>query len=544
MPASPIDPLEGPRYMLTGRVVTMDANYSVIQSGLLCLDAGRIVAVQDADAPLPDGFADAPLIHTGGTIYPGLIELHNHLSYNILPIWQVPQRFTNRDRWSNHEEKRARVSGPMQLLTQQPASGYVEAVVRYVECKCLVAGVTTSQGVTLASAPGIIKRYRGIVRNVEATGDRKLPEAKAQIADVAAGQVKKFAKEIGRLQEKGQVLLMHLSEGVDDRARGHFLKLQLPDGAWAINDALAGIHATALAPADLAIMGQHGGAIVWSPLSNYLLYGGSADVAAAKAAGLLIGLGSDWSPSGSKNLLGELKVARLVNDSLGQLFTDRELVALVTTNPARILKWHGELGSIERDKRADLLVLAGETGDPYGNLIGATEAAVNLVVINGVPRYGLAGLMSEFGGQKEALTVGGSERQVFLAQLTADTVVGKLTLGEAIRRLQLGLSQLPEPQPIPASERDILRRAPGWMLVLDNDGHEAAARRPLQPEPGEEEMAALRAAARPLSEIVKPLPLDGLTAVDDAAYVTSFASQGNLPEFIRTGLPQFYSPVM
>ena len=540
MPDSPIDPLEGERYILTGRVVTMDANCSVLESGLLCLEAGRIVAVQDAGAPLPAGFTGAPLIHTGGTIYPGLIELHNHLSYNILPIWQVPQRFTNRDRWSNHEEKRARVSGPMQLLTQQPASGYVEAVVRYVECKCLVAGVTTTQGVTLASAPGIIKRYRGIVRNVEATGDRKLPAAKAQIADVAAGQVAKFAKEIRRLQAKGQVLLIHLSEGVDDRARSHFLQLQLPDGVWAINDALVGIHATALAPADLAIMGQHGGAIVWSPLSNYLLYGGSADIAAAKAAGLLIGLGSDWSPSGSKNLLGELKVAQLVSDSLGHIFTDRELVALVTTNPARILKWQAELGSIEQGKRADLLVLAGETGDPYRNLIRATEAAVNLVIINGIPRYGLAGLMSEFSGPQETLTVGGSGRQLFLTQHTADTVVGKLTLGEAISRLQLGLSQLPEPQPIPARERSVGGSAPGWMLVLDNDDHEAATCRPLQPEPGVEEMAALRAVARPLSEIVKPLPLDGLTAVDDAAYVASFASQGNLPEFIRTGLPQFY----
>ena len=162
MPDSPIDPLEGPRYMLTGRVVTMDADFGVIESGLLCLDAGRIVAVQDAGAPLPVGFAGAPLIHTGGTIYPGLIELHNHLSYNILPIWQVPQRFANHDRWSTRGETRT-LSGPMQLLTQQPASGYVEAVVRYVECKCLVAGVTTSQGVTLSSAPGIIKRYRGIV---------------------------------------------------------------------------------------------------------------------------------------------------------------------------------------------------------------------------------------------------------------------------------------------------------------------------------------------------------------------------------------------
>ncbi len=53
--------------------------------------------------------------------------------------------------------------------------------------------------------------------------------------------------------------------------------------------------------------------IVWSPLSNLLLYGGTARVEAAKAAGVTIGLGSDWSPSGSKNLLGELKVAWLYN---------------------------------------------------------------------------------------------------------------------------------------------------------------------------------------------------------------------------------------
>jgi cytosine/adenosine deaminase-related metal-dependent hydrolase len=52
--------------------------------------------------------------------------------------------------------------------------------------------------------------------------------------------------------------------------------------------------------------------MVWSPLSNYLLYGDTADIEDAKSEGVLIGIGSDWSPSGSKNLLGELKIAKLV----------------------------------------------------------------------------------------------------------------------------------------------------------------------------------------------------------------------------------------
>jgi len=38
-------------------------------------------------APAPAGFTGVPVVDTGGTIFPGLIELHNHLSYNALPPW-------------------------------------------------------------------------------------------------------------------------------------------------------------------------------------------------------------------------------------------------------------------------------------------------------------------------------------------------------------------------------------------------------------------------------------------------------------------------
>jgi cytosine/adenosine deaminase-related metal-dependent hydrolase len=57
-------------------------------------------------------------------------------------------------------------------------------------------------------------------------------------------------------------------------------------------------------PQDFDVLAAHGSAMIWSPLSNLLLYGGTARIDAAQAAGVAIGLGSDWSPSGSKNLLG------------------------------------------------------------------------------------------------------------------------------------------------------------------------------------------------------------------------------------------------
>jgi len=77
-----------------------------------------------------------------------------------------------------------------------------------------------------------------------------------------------------------------------------------PDDSWAITPALAGIHAAALQKADFQVMADHGGAMIWSPLSNLLLYGDTADVKSAKAAGVRIGLGPDWSPSGVRTFLG------------------------------------------------------------------------------------------------------------------------------------------------------------------------------------------------------------------------------------------------
>ena len=62
---------------------------------------------------------------------------------------------------------------------------------------------------------------------------------------------------------------------------------------------------------------RHDDAMVWSPFSNLALYGETAAIAAAKACGLRIGIGPDWSPMG-KNLLGELKVARLVSAEIGR----------------------------------------------------------------------------------------------------------------------------------------------------------------------------------------------------------------------------------
>ena len=59
-------------------------------------------------------------MRVGGTVYPGLIELHNHLSYNCLQLWQVPSPFGNRGQWSSQPDYRRLISGPMQVIGKTP----------------------------------------------------------------------------------------------------------------------------------------------------------------------------------------------------------------------------------------------------------------------------------------------------------------------------------------------------------------------------------------------------------------------------------------
>ena len=319
---------------LRGRVVTMDSSSTVIQDGVVYIRGNVIVAVQPSSAPEPTGFDQTSIVDTGGTIFPGLIELHNHLSYNALPLWDVPKKYTNRNQWSGPAtpDYHKLVTGPMSVLGRLPE--YVNAIIRFVECRCLLGGVTTSQGIALSSNAGIMRHYRGLVRNVEVPGDLNVRAAATHIPDIDAKDAAKF---LARLNNTS-CLLLHLSEGTDKAARDHFQALHLGSGQWAITPSLVGIHSVALIAEDFAIMESHGASMVWSPLSNLLLYGETADIRAAKSSGIKIGIGSDWAPSGGKNLLGELKVASLASAAKGNVFTPHELIAMAT-RAAKILNW-------------------------------------------------------------------------------------------------------------------------------------------------------------------------------------------------------------
>lgn len=559
--AGPIDPLTGPKLALAGRVVTMDGSFTVHPDSIVYIDQARFVDVRDRTNPRPD-FNGIPVVETGGTIYPGLIELHNHLSYNALPLWSpVPKLFEYRDQWSTYKDYRPLISGPMtvvgQHLDEDGKAALLPALVRYVECKCLLGGVTTSQGIKLNSNAGISRFYRGLIRNVEQTDDPALSQAQARIADIDAKDAQRF---LTQLKKEDSCYLLHLSEGItnpsqpDSAAREHFLALEIAPDEWALNSVFCGIHSAGLLPQDFDVMAKQGSSMVWSPLSNMLLYGATARVEAARASGVRIGIGSDWSPTGSKNLLGELKVAWLYSQNmLKGLFSAQDIVAMATSEAAKILKWDGKLGTIITGARADLIVIPGTTGDAYDALIHAKETDIQLVMINSVARYGAPALMSALAPDDQTIKVGGQSRKLFLKQDLGDPDVEAVSLRTATSQLSDALLNIAriakadeKPKPAPAKKR-ALDAAPKivWSLALDEIQDRGEDLRPRLPFNGPRDFTgprrpAIAAAAPPLSTILKPIDLDPLTVADDKDFLDAIEHQPNVPSPIKGGLRALY----
>lgn len=535
-----IDPVRDP-YVLLGRLATMGTK-GTIDNGALYIRGEEIVAVKaENDAP-PDGFENAKQVRTGGTIYPGLIELHNHLSYNAIPLWEVQKQYAHSGSWQGTDEYKIAVTKPAAVLAN--TAGNAEALVRFAECRCLLGGVTSSQGVTLQSNAGVRKLYKGLVRNVEAPMLEGVRGAKTRIGAPDKNECRYLEK-----LERETCYLQHLSEGTTATARSQFLGLRQPDGNYALHKSFCGVHSTALLPEDFEILAENGCSIVWSPLSNLLLYGQTTDVAAAKAAGVPIALGSDWSPSGTKNLLGELKVAKVVSDHLGVLFKPEELCAMVTTIPAKILGWDQKIGCLDNGKVADLVVVDDTTTDNvFEQLINARETSLTLVVIGGIPRVGQRRLMHKFGGGSEEIRVGDSVRVIDLTTRPGDADLGDLTLTEATARLADTLENLPQ-----CAEDLENAIASGWVPghavtasgidihQLPEDWQEPRVRVVLEFEEEDSSGDFLDALqAGDLADWVEPMRLDPITVADDPTFLKRLLRAKNLPRYVKENLPALH----
>jgi 5-methylthioadenosine/S-adenosylhomocysteine deaminase len=378
--------------VLRGKIVTMTGT---VRNGQIVIKNGTIQALQSATTAVPQG---AVLIETRGYIYPGLMNLHDHLEYNMVPLYSVPRHFDNHDQWPGGKAYETGINNPWKVATDGNIFNRSDEAFKLAEVRTIIGGCTTTQGAD--NNPAISTT---LVRNVELAnfGEDTVGQRSLTIDRLFWEHL---PEQIDRIKAQ-KAWIFHMGEGIDEYSRQEFsnpafdpsqpLRTRNRPGVVQANllwPGLVGVHCTALTEADFRQWKEATGQpkIVWSPTSNLLLYGKTTDIAAALRQNALIAIGTDWAPSGSKNMLWELKTVDQYNrTALNGLLTDQQIVEMCTVNAARLVGWEARVGSIRPGMVADLVVVD-DTGaaNGYRNLIQATETHVQLVLVGGDPLYG------------------------------------------------------------------------------------------------------------------------------------------------------------
>lgn len=401
-------------YALSGTVVTPER---VIEDGIVVIDGGKIRSV----GPRTTLDAGVTEIQTGGVIFPGLIDVHDHLVWNVFPRWHPGKLVGDRYEWQAMSNYVQDLSGPEGKLV---ANGLGCEMERYAEIKAMLNGATSVVGSfnPIPSAPHRNDCDKGLARNLDfASGlyGSAINEEPLRYEIFPFEIPWKDAQTIRDGLASGTIrsLLVHVAEGKDASAHREFRMLK---ARGFLRAHVSVIHGVALNAADFDEMRANGVGFVWSPRSNFELYGKTADMRGVKKAGLTIALAPDWSPSGSSGVLAELRYAYEWNRrQTPPVFDDAEMVKMATANAATLAGAAAKIGTLEPGAAADLIVMPrGRT--PLLALLDSRPGAIRLVVVGGRPLMGEPGLMSKLLPQAkfEAVTVCGERKALNIADDT------------------------------------------------------------------------------------------------------------------------------
>jgi 5-methylthioadenosine/S-adenosylhomocysteine deaminase len=400
--------------VLNGTLVTMDKDHRVIQDAGIAIEGGRIVAV-GSRRDLVANYSSGHVIDASGRIIvPGLINGHTHIPMTLfrgladdldLQDWLTKYIFPAEAKNVSEEFVRA---GTRLGLAEMIRGGtttycdmyYFEDAIADETAKAGVRGVLgetvidfpVADNKTNAEAMAYVEKFVQKWKGHDLIVPAIAPHAPYTVSEEHLKAVRAFS------DRTGAPIVTHISETkreVDDslKAKGATPVDYLARIGF-LNDRVIAAHMVWPNPNEIGILKRSGVGVVHNPQSNMKLASGVAPVPKMIQEGLRIGLGTDGAASNNDlNMWEEMDtVAKLHKVFSGdpKVISAEQAFELATIRGAQALHLEKEIGSIEKGKRADLVIVERDSLNQiplyniYSDLVYATKASdVETVVING-----------------------------------------------------------------------------------------------------------------------------------------------------------------
>jgi len=369
--------------ILTGMVVTMDAQRHIYDDGAVALTGDTIVAVGPQAEIEAEYAAKQTIDARGKLILPGFINGHTHVPMTLfrglhddvtLNDWLYKYIFPAEAKNVNEEFVRwgTRLAAAEQIrsgVTTFADMYYFEDAVAEETKKAGMRGIlgetfidfpapdNKSNAAMLAYTEKFLQKWQGDPLIHAAPAPHSIYTCSQKTLQDAAALARKYHAPI----------LIHMAEmkkELDDSLKNNGMTpVQYLDKIGVLGPDVVAAHCIFVDEADRKILAQRQVGCVHNPSSNMMLASGVAPVPEERAAGMAVGLGTD-GPAGSNNdldLMEEIdlaaKLAKITKMSPLAL-NAKAVVEMATIDGARALHMEREIGSLEKGKKADLIVIS------------------------------------------------------------------------------------------------------------------------------------------------------------------------------------------
>lgn len=429
VPAAPagqlcsVTPGDGAR-LIQGTVL---GDGKVYENGSVLIDASGAIACVGCGCAAQAGGATV-VACAEGVISPGLINAHDHITYNAknAPRDHGTERFDHRNDWRGPERGHNRISSG--------TSDTSKIGIMVAELRMVFGGATS-----IAGSGGAV----GMLRNLDRSGEQRgegmdgTLDVEYETFPLGSNSNLLIAEGCDRYSlttdyDPNGIFLPHVAEGIDKEARNEYTCLAGGIGSNLITNRTTMIHGVGLTAADIADAGSRGAKLVWSPRTNIDLYGQTADVLTYRRSGVTVALGTDWIHSGSMNMLREFACVDNLNTTYyNKALTDYDIWRMATGNAAEALGVDAKLGALSVGKMGDVAIFNGRERKQHRAVIGADVADVALVLRSGKALYGDAALVdglhtAEDAAQCDTIDVCTNSRKVCV-KLDADVTLAEVT---------------------------------------------------------------------------------------------------------------------
>lgn len=288
---------------------------------------------------------------SGHMILPGLINAHDHLSFNLFPLLGRPP-YPNATAWARDIYK------PDESPVREHRSVPRRDRLAWGGLKNLISGVTTAGHHDPDPPRAFGERFP--VRVVKEMGWGHSLEFTPDL------------RERCRRSPPDWPFVLHLGEGTDDAARSEIFEL---DRLGLLNDRIVVVHGVALDARGLRLLRTRGAGLITCPVSNLFTLGRTLP-RAAFSSGVRIALGTDSAITATGDLLDAVRAA----SALWKLSPSR-LYRMVTTDAAALLRLHDGQGEIREGGVADLIVVRDAGCTPADTLLQSRR--VEMVIVGG-----------------------------------------------------------------------------------------------------------------------------------------------------------------